>query len=72
MPQTSEAEGFNCTWYEIKSRDMNEKGKDFIFYNKIVVVQPFGLAAHGLVDRDATSHMRGPGSNRFFSSRTST
>ena len=23
---------FKCTWYEIKSRDMNEKGKDFIFY----------------------------------------
>ena len=26
--------GFKCTWYEIKSRDMNEKGKDFIFFNK--------------------------------------
>ena len=26
--------GFECTWYEIKSRDMNEKGKDFIFYYK--------------------------------------
>ena len=26
--------GFKCTWYEIKSRDMNEKGKDLIFYNK--------------------------------------
>ena len=26
--------GFKGTWYEIKSRDMNEKGKDFIFYNK--------------------------------------
>ena len=26
--------GFECTWYEIKSRDMNEKGKDFIFCNK--------------------------------------
>ena len=26
--------GFECTWYEIKSRDMNEKGKEFIFYNK--------------------------------------
>ena len=27
--------GFKCTWYEIKSRDiMNEKGKDFIFYDK--------------------------------------
>ena len=25
---------FKCTQYEIKSRDMNEKGKDFIFYNK--------------------------------------
>ena len=25
---------FKCTWFEIKSRDMNEKGKDFIFYNK--------------------------------------
>ena len=23
--------GFECTWYEIKSRDMNEKGNDFIF-----------------------------------------
>ena len=44
--KTSEAEGrgglrayaltlplleFECTWYEIKSRDMNEKGKEFIF-----------------------------------------
>ena len=26
--------GFKCTWYKINSRDMNEKGKDFIFYNK--------------------------------------
>ena len=26
--------GFECTWYEIKSRGMNEKGKEFIFYNK--------------------------------------
>ena len=26
--------GVRCTWYEIKFRDMNEKGKDFIFYNK--------------------------------------
>ena len=26
--------GFECTWYEIKSKDMNEKGKEFIFYNK--------------------------------------
>ena len=26
--------GFKCTRYEIKSRDMNEKGKEFIFYNK--------------------------------------
>ena len=26
--------GFKCTWYEIKSRDMNQKGKDFIFYYK--------------------------------------
>ena len=26
--------GFKCTRYEIKSRDMNEKGKDLIFYNK--------------------------------------
>ena len=26
---------FECTWYETKSRDMNEKGKDFIFYNKL-------------------------------------
>ena len=26
--------GFKFTWYEIKSRDMNEKGKEFIFYNK--------------------------------------
>ena len=25
--------GFKCTWHEIKSTDMNEKGKDFIFYN---------------------------------------
>ena len=23
--------GFKCTCFEIKSRDMNEKGKDFIF-----------------------------------------
>ena len=28
---------FKCTRYEIKSRDMNEKGKDFIFYNKSYV-----------------------------------
>ena len=27
--------GFKCTWYEIKSRDINAKGKDFIFYNKL-------------------------------------
>ena len=26
--------GFKCTWYQIKFRDMNEKGKDLIFYNK--------------------------------------
>ena len=26
--------GFECTWYEIKSTDMNEKGKEFIFCNK--------------------------------------
>ena len=26
--------GFECTLYEIKSRDMNEKGKESIFYNK--------------------------------------
>ena len=26
--------GFECTWYEIKYRDMNEKGKELIFYNK--------------------------------------
>ena len=26
---------FKCTWHEIKSRDMNEKGKDFIFCNKL-------------------------------------
>ena len=26
---------FKCTWYETKSRDMNEIGKDFIFYNKL-------------------------------------
>ena len=26
--------GFECPWYEIKSRDMNEKGKELIFYNK--------------------------------------
>ena len=26
--------GFEWTWYEIKSIDMNEKGKDYIFYNK--------------------------------------
>ena len=25
---------FEYTWYGIKSRDMNGKGKDFIFYNK--------------------------------------
>ena len=25
---------FKFTWYETKSRDMNEKGKNFIFYNK--------------------------------------
>ena len=24
---------FKCIWYEIKSRDMNERGKDLIFYN---------------------------------------
>ena len=26
--------GFEWTWYEIKSKDMNEKGKDSIFYSK--------------------------------------
>ena len=26
--------GFKFTWYEIKFRDMNEKGKEFIFYNE--------------------------------------
>ena len=26
--------GFECIWYELKSRDMNEEGKDLIFYNK--------------------------------------
>ena len=26
--------GFKCTWFEIKSGDMNEKGKEFMFYNK--------------------------------------
>ena len=26
--------GFECTWYKLKSRDMNEKEKEFIFYNK--------------------------------------
>ena len=31
---TSSLLGFECTWYEIKSRDMNEKGKEFSFYNK--------------------------------------
>ena len=36
--------GFKCTWYYIKSGDMNEKGKDFMFYNK-----PYMLSAglHG-------------------------
>ena len=38
--------GFECTWYEIKSRDMNEKGKEFIFYNK--PYRPMPLAGlHG-------------------------
>ena len=37
--------GFKCTWYEIKSRDMNEKGNDFIFYNK-----PY--YGHGLCNRE--------------------
>ena len=32
--------GLKCTWYEIKSRDMNEKGKDFIFHNKPLCLQP--------------------------------
>ena len=27
--------GFKYTWYEIKSRDINEKGKDFFFYNRL-------------------------------------
>ena len=26
--------GFKCTWYKIKSRDMSDKGKDYVFYNK--------------------------------------
>ena len=30
---------FKCTWYETKSRDMNEKGKDFIFYYKLYILQ---------------------------------
>ena len=31
--------GFKWTWYEIKSKDMNEKGKDFIFCNKSYMLQ---------------------------------
>ena len=43
MPQNLEAKaypltlpllGFKCTWYEILSRDINEKGKNFFSYNK--------------------------------------
>ena len=37
---TSPLLGFECTWYEIKSRDMNEKGKEFIFYNKPYMPSP--------------------------------
>ena len=41
--------GFKCTWYEIKSGDMNEKGKDFIFYNKpYAFSRPSWSIAHGV------------------------
>ena len=41
--------GFECTWYEIKSRDMNEKGKEFIFYNKpYAFSRPSWSIAHGV------------------------
>ena len=40
--------GFKCTWYEIKSRDMNEKGTDFISYNKpYPFSRPSWSIAHG-------------------------
>ena len=35
--------GFKCTWYKIKSRDMNEKGKDYIFYKKKTYMPSAGL-----------------------------
>ena len=36
-------------WYEIKSRDKNEKGKNFIFYNKpYTFSRPSWSIAHGV------------------------
>ena len=42
--------GFECTWYEIKSRDMNEKGKEFIFYKQTIYAfsRPSWSIAHGV------------------------
>ena len=43
--------GFKCTLYGIKSRDMNEKGKDFISYNKpykYAFSRPSWSIAHGV------------------------
>ena len=40
--------GFKYTCYEIKSRDVNEKEKDFIFYNKPYAFgRPSWSIAHG-------------------------
>ena len=38
--------GFKCTWYKIKSRDKNEKGKDFIFYKKKHICLQQALMVH--------------------------
>ena len=41
--------GFKCTWSEIKSTDTDEKGKDFIFYNKpYMPYRPSWSIAHGV------------------------
>ena len=38
--------GFKCTWYEIKPRDMNEKGKDVISYNKPYMCFHYAFMVH--------------------------
>ena len=41
--------GFKRTLYEIKSRDMNERGNDFMFYNKPYMPSaPSRSIAHGV------------------------